>query len=155
MAKQSKRHMGQKVYSTEGVDSINVDTTGAVTVGASGFTGTHTLRGNKIALSNGQIRQSPGATVNNGAAFTTTFPLNVDGGGGLLIVSGYNPADGSPFTWIGYAAIQVAGGGGSVAGAAIASNNATFTVGSSGGFVALINGSGAQRVITAALLIGA
>lgn len=34
MSKQSKRHMGQKVYSTEGVDSINVDSTGAVTLGA-------------------------------------------------------------------------------------------------------------------------
>jgi len=33
MAKQSKRHMGQKVYSTEGVDSINVDTAGNVGIG--------------------------------------------------------------------------------------------------------------------------
>jgi hypothetical protein len=33
MARQSKRHMGQKVYSTESVDSINVDTAGNVGIG--------------------------------------------------------------------------------------------------------------------------
>lgn len=128
---------------------------GAWVLGPSGFTGTHTINARKIVIGSSIIRQGGGGTVNNAATFTSTIPLNTDGGGGLVVISGYTTSTGAAFTWIGWAAIQVAGGSGTVASAAIAgTSTAWWSLGSSGGFLTATNNSGIQLTIVGITLVG-
>ena len=87
MAKQAKRHMGQKVYSTEGVDTINVDTAGNVGIGTGSPSCTLELAGSADAAQKIRIKRSIGTT--------NYLELGLTGGDSRIIANGITGTNGS------------------------------------------------------------